>query len=212
MKNLLVVTIFLVGTMAMAQDQYSKGMQKAFALWGEGKTTEASNLFERISTVELDNWLPVYYAAQINTIISFGEKDKDKLTQQLGKAQEFIDLAKAISPDNPEILVQQAMINTAWIAFDGATYGMELSGKNAVLYSKALELAPLNPRVVFSKAEWDMGSARYFGKDITPYCKDVERALELFVNFKPESDFHPNWGQDRAQMVLDNCGKAAKEE
>lgn len=195
----------------MAQDQYTKGMQKAFSLWGEGKTVEASNLFERISTVEMDNWLPSYYVAQINTVISFGETDKDKLTQQLGKAQEFIDLAKGISPNNPEILIQQAMIHTAWIAYDGATYGMELSGKNAVLYSKALELAPDNPRVVFSKAEWDMGSARYFGKDITPYCKDVERAIELFANFKPESDFHPNWGQDRAQMVLENCGKDGKD-
>ena len=186
-------------------------MQKAFALWGEGNTTEAANLFERIATVELDNWLPAYYVAQINTIISFGETDKEKLTQQLGKAQEFVDLAKAISPDNPEILVQQAMIYTAWIAFDGAAYGMELSGKNAALYSKALEIAPDNPRVVFSKAQWDMGSARYFGKDITPYCKDVERAIDLFANFKPESDFHPNWGQDRAMMVLENCGNESKE-
>lgn len=210
MKNLMLITIFLIGSLATAQDQYSNGMQRAFSLWGENKTVEASNLFERISTVEMDNWLPAYYVAQINTIISFGEKDQEKLSQQLGKAQEFIDIAKAISPNNPEILVQQAMIYTAWIAFDGATYGMELSGKNAVLYSKAQELAPDNPRVVFSKAEWDMGSARYFGKDITPYCKDVEHALELFANFKPESDFHPNWGQDRAKMVLEKCGEDKK--
>ena len=212
MKNLVLLIVLLIGSVSQAQDQYSRGMQKAFELWGENKTTEASNLFERIAAVELDNWLPSYYAAQINTIISFGEKDKEKLTRQLEKAREFIDIANAISPDNPEILIQQAMINTAWIAFDGATYGMELSGKNAALYSKALELAPDNPRVIFSKAEWDMGSARYFGKDITPYCKDVERALELFTNFKPASEFHPNWGMDRAQIILENCGKEASED
>lgn len=212
MKNLMLLTLFLISSAAVAQDQYSKGMQKAFELWGENNTTEAANMFERIAAVELDNWLPSYYAAQINTVISFGESDKDKLTQQLGKAREFIDIANAISPNNPEILIQQAMINTAWIAFDGATYGMELSGKNAALYSKALEIAPDNPRVVFSKAEWDMGSARYFGKDISPYCKDVERALELFANFKPASEFHPNWGMERAQMVLENCGKEARED
>lgn len=212
MKNLVLVSVLLISSIAMAQNQYSKGMQKAFEFWGENKTTEASNLFERIASVEMDNWVPAYYVAQINTIISFGETDKEKLTQQLGKAREFIDIANAISPDNPEILIQQAMINTAWIAFDGATYGMEFSAKNAALYSKALEIAPDNPRVVFSKAEWDMGSARYFGKDISPYCKDVERALELFVNFKPASEFHPNWGMDRAQMVLNNCGAEAEED
>ncbi|NHF59458.1 hypothetical protein FK220_008910 [Flavobacteriaceae bacterium TP-CH-4] len=206
-KTIKIAAIFLISTFATAQDLYTKGMQKAFELWGDGKAIEASNTFERIASVEMDNWLPHYYVAQINTIASFGEKDSDKLTQQLEKAQEYVDLAKAISPDNPEILVQQAMIYTAWIAFDGATYGMSLSGKVAALYEKALKLAPDNPRVVFSKAQWDMGSAKYFGQDTAPYCKDVGRAIELFANFKPESDFHPRWGKDRAEAILENCGK-----
>ena len=207
MKKISSLFIVLVSSISMAQDQYTKGMEKAFALWGEGKSMEASNLFERISTAEPDNWLPYYYVAQINTVTSFGEKDEKKLKQQLDKAQEFLDIAKSISPNNPEILVQQAMTHTAWIAFDGTTYGMALSGKVAALYTLALQIAPENPRVVFSKAEWDMGSARYFGKDVTPYCKDVERSLELFANFEAESPFYPNWGADRAKTTLENCGK-----
>lgn len=102
-------------------------------------------------------------------------------------------------------MVQQALIHTAWVAYDGATYGMTLSGKVAALYQKALQLAPNNPRVVFSKAEWDMGSAKFFGQDIGPYCKDVEHVLELFANFKPESAFHPNWGKNRAEEIVKNC-------
>jgi len=207
MKKVIAIAVFLVSTVVFAQDQYAKGMQKAFQLWGEGKSIDASNMFERIASAELDNWLPNYYVAQINTVASFGETDKEKLTQQLEKAQEFVDLAKAISPDNPEILVQQAMVHTAWIAYDGATYGMTLSGKVAQLYQKALRLAPNNPRVVFSKAEWNMGSAKYFGQDTAPYCKDVERSIELFTNFKAESPFHPNWGKDRAEITLKNCSK-----
>ena len=70
-----------------------------------------------------------------------------------------------------------------------------------------MELAPNNPRVILSKAEWDMGSARYFGKDITPYCKDVERALELFATFKSETPFYPTMGKERAEDILENCGK-----
>jgi len=205
MKKVITLALLFIGTMAAAQDKYNAGMQKAFQLWGEGEIAEASNMFERISAVELDNWLPAYYASQVNTVASFGERDKEKLSQQLGKAQEYVDLAKAISPNNPEILIQQALIHTAWVAYDGATYGMTLSGKVAALYQKALQLAPNNPRVVFSKAEWDMGSARFFGQDIAPYCKDVEHALELFANFKPESEFHPNWGKDRAEEVVENC-------
>jgi tetratricopeptide (TPR) repeat protein len=205
MKKVITLTLLFIGTLGFAQDKYTDGMQKAFKFWGEGKISESSNLFERISSAELDNWLPAYYASQVNTVASFGEKDMDKLTRQLEKAQELVDIAKAISPNNPEILVQQALIHTAWVAYDGATYGMTLSGKVSALYQKALQLDPNNPRVVFSKAEWDMGSAKFFGQDIAPYCKDVEHALELFANFKPASAFHPNWGKERAEEIVKNC-------
>lgn len=205
MKKAILILSLVISAATYAQDAYTKGMQKAFQLWGEGKTVDASNMFERIANAEMDNWLPHYYVASINTIAAFEEKDKEKLSQKLGKAQEFIDMANRISPNNPEIMVQQAMTHTAWIAFDGATYGMTLSGKVAALYAQALQLAPENPRVVFSKAEWDMGSATYFGKDTAPYCKDVERSLELFDIFRAESDFHPNWGKERAEEVLSAC-------
>ncbi len=205
MKKSIIILAVLCTTITIAQDGYTKGMQKAFQLWGEGKTVDASNMFERIANAESDNWLPYYYVSSINTIASFGEKDKEKLTQQLGKAQDFIDLARQSAPNNAEIMVQQAMIYTAWISFDGASYGMTLSGKVAALYAQALELSPENPRVVFSRAEWDMGSARYFGKDTAPYCKDVERSLELFDTFKAESAFHPNWGRERAEEIVKNC-------
>jgi len=191
--------------MAMAQDPYAQGMEKALSLWQEGRNVEASNLFERIATADMDNWLPYYYVAQVNTFASFGEKDGEKLSGQLAKAREFLDVAKAISPDNPEILVQEALINTAWLAYDGATYGMEMSQRNMLIYQRAMALAPDNPRVVLSKAEWDMGTARYFGKDTTPYCGEVERALELFATFKSDLPFYPNWGKDRAEQVLADC-------
>ncbi|WP_422348380.1 tetratricopeptide repeat protein [Flagellimonas sp.] len=207
MKKILVLLVICVTSVATAQDRYTNGMQKAFQLWGEQKPTEASNLFERIAMAEQDNWIPHYYVAHVNTIHSFGEKDFEKLSKQLEKAKEFLDLAKAISPDNPELIVLEALINTAWIAYDGATYGMTLSGKNFQLYEQALAMAPQNPRVVLSKAEWDMGSAKYFGKDVTPYCKDVEKSLELFANFSNDTPFYPSWGKDRAEVVLNQCGE-----
>ncbi len=205
MKKLLVFLVFLATSMVQAQNRYTQGMDKAFALWQENKIVEASNLFERIATAEPDNWLPYYYVAQVNTLASFGEKDLQKLSVKLEKAKEFLDVAKAISPDNPELLIQEALINTAWISFDGATYGMTLSQKNVQLYNRAMELAPNNPRVILSKAEWDMGTARYFGKDTAPYCKDVEKALELFATFNSEIPYYPSWGKERAQQVLEAC-------
>lgn len=205
MKKLVILLLFIGVSNVQAQDRYTQGMDKAFALWKENKIVEASNLFERIATAEPDNWLPYYYVSQLNTFAAFGEKDLQKLSVKLEKAKEFLEVAKAISPENPELLIQEALINTAWISFDGATYGMTLSQKNVQLYNKAMELAPNNPRVILSKAEWDMGTARYFGKDTTPYCKDVEKALELFATFNSEIPYYPSWGKERAQQVLEAC-------
>ncbi|MBT8310349.1 MAG: hypothetical protein HKO72_07425 [Flavobacteriaceae bacterium] len=205
MKQLLIISAILVSFIASAQNNYEKGMQKAFELWSDNKPTEAANLFERIAGAEQDNWLPSYWAAQINIVKSFGEKDADKLSAQLDKAQELIDFATSISQDNPEIMVMQALLHTAWVAYDGATYGMTLSGKVVEIYSKAIQIAPNNPRVILNKAEWDMGAARFFGQDMAPFCKDVQRSIELFESFKPESEFHPNWGLDRAKEIVADC-------
>lgn len=205
MKTKILAFVLLTMGILSAQDQYTKGMQRALSLWGEGKNVEASNLFERIAMAEEDNWIPYYYVAQVNTVASFGEKDEEKLTQKLKLAKDYVEMAKKISPNNAELLVQEAMINTAWMAYDGATYGPTLSGKNIQLYNQALQLAPGNPRVVYSKASWDMGTARYFGKDTTPYCKDVEKALELFATFESDIPFYPSWGEDQAEQTLDQC-------
>ncbi len=207
MKQLIIITTLLISGILIGQTNYEKGMQKAFELWGSNQPTEASNLFELIAKAEPDNWLPAYYAAQINVINSFGERDEDKLSAKLKRAQDLINDATAISKENPEIMVLQALLHTAWVAFDGATYGMTLSGKVVELYTKAKIVAPGNPRVVYCKAEWDMGGAKYFGQDTAPFCKDIERAIELFANFKPETPFHPNWGNDRAEQILESCGK-----
>lgn len=205
MKRIIIILIAFISFSSMAQGNYEKGMAKAFELWSSQKPTEAANMFERIASVEKDNWLPSYWAAYVNIIHSFGEKDKNKLTAQLNKAQDLLNDATAISKENPEIMIVQALLHTAWIAYDGQTYGMKLSGSVAQLYAKAQGIDPTNPRVILNKAEWDMGSAKFFGQDTKPFCKDVERSLELFANFKAESAFHPDWGEDRAKQILQDC-------
>ena len=146
-----------------------------------------------------------YYIAQMNSLKSWNVKDETVLKAQLDKAQEQLNLAMAISEGNPELMVLQAQILTNWVAFDGMTYGMKYSAKITELYNKAAAIAPENPRVVFCKADWAMGSARYFGQDTKPFCSDVEKSIELFANFKPESPMHPTWGKKRAKEVLAGC-------
>jgi len=204
-KIAVILIISLVSSQVEAQTNFEKGMAKAFELWQADKTDEAENMFERIAKAEPKEWLPNYYIAQINSLKSWNEKDETVLKAQLDKAQEYIDLAITKSKDNAELIVMQAQVLTNWVAYDGMTYGMKYGAKITELYAKALELDSNNPRVVFGKAEWAMGSAKYFRQDTAPYCKEIEASIELFNTFKPESKFHPNWGKERAKQVSKSC-------
>lgn len=209
MIRIITSLVFFICGLAFAQSpsQYEQGMGKALGLWKEGKATEATAIFERIASVEKTNWLPNYYVALINTIEVFKSQDKSKAPAYLEKAQLALDDATAVSPNNAELMVVQALIYTAWIVQDPMTNGMKYSSKAMEQYYKAQAIAPENPRVVFSKAEFEIGGAKYWGKDTKPMCAEIERSLGLFAKFKPETAFHPNWGLDRAQEVLKNCGK-----
>ena len=206
MKKLLFIAIAFVAFTGFSQSKYEQGMEKAFDLWKNNQPWEAANLFERIAQAEPDNWLPPFYVAQINVIYSFTEKDEDKLTAQLKKAQDFLNDAKAISKDNAEILVVQAQLYTAWVVFDGAKYGMTMSPKINQLYQEAYKLEPENPRAAFGKVEWELGTARWFGQDTKPFCEDLKKAVALFDTYEPKGQYYPQGGGEYArQSLAQNC-------
>ncbi len=205
MTKIITALAFFICSLVSAQTQYEQGMGKALGLWKEGKNTEAVANFERIASVEKNNWLPNYYISFISTLEAFGTKDKDKISALLGKSQDALDKAYLISPNNPELMVLQSLIYTAWIVYDPMTNGMTYSGRAVEEYNKALAIAPNNPRVVFSKAEFEIGGAKYWGTDTKPMCEQIAKSIELFANFKPETPFSPSWGLDRAQEALKNC-------
>jgi hypothetical protein len=204
-KVILVLAILVSGFTNAQQGQFEQGMGSAFKLWGEGKTTEASAMFERIASAEKKSWLPNYYVALVNTTTSFGTKDKDVVNALLTKAQTALDIEMIKDQKNAELYVMQALINTAWIVYDPMVNGMKLSGKTMEMYTKAEMLAPENPRVVFSKADFQISGAKWTGVDTKPLCAQVEIAIGLFATFKPETPFSPKWGLDRAQETLKSC-------
>ena len=125
----------------------------------------------------------------------------------LTKAQNALDVELIKTPNNAELLVMQAMIHTAWIAFDPMTNGQKLSGKVMEIYGKAQAIAPENPRVILGKAEFEIGTAKFWKNDTKPMCAQIEKAIGLFATFKPETPFSPKWGLDRALEVQKGCNK-----
>lgn len=207
-RTILLLTIVLAVTSVTAQSKYETGMSKAFELWQTQKSWEAANLFERIAQAEPDNWLPPFYAAQINVFNSFSEQDKEKMIVQLKTARNFLNDAKALSKDNPELMVLEAQLLTAYLVYDSQQYAMKYSPKIAELYETAYTLDPNNPRVLLGKTEWAIGTAEFFGQPTDSFCADLDRAAELFATFKPAGQFHPSGGGERVEEVkAKNCKK-----
>lgn len=198
------ITLF-VASAVTAQTKFDQGMASALKTWKEGKSSEALVQFDKMALVEKTNWLPKYYIALVNTVQAFDEKDKVKTIELLQNAQKAQDICNRLVGDNPEVLVLQAMIHTAWIVYDPMTYGRTLSEDVLSLLNKAYEIAPENPRVVFQKASFEIGMANYFGQDTQPMCGQIEKSIKLFATFKPETTLHPNWGLEKALEASKNC-------
>jgi len=205
MTKIIIFITILASSLASAQTAYETGMTNGMTLWSQGKNTEAIATFERIASVEKDNWLPNYYVALINALSSFQTQEEEKVKALLETAQNALDVELKKDSQNPELLVVQGLIYTGWIVADPATNGMKYSGMASGVYIKAEKIAPDNPRVVFLKAEFEMGSAKYFGQDVQPMCDKIAKSIPLFENFKPATPFHPNWGLERAKEVSANC-------
>ncbi len=206
MKYIITLCILLISFVGISQTQYQKGMQKALSLWGENKTDEAINLFERIAKAEPNEWLPAFYVSYITVIQGFSEKDETTLKSKMGKAQQYLNDAKAIAKDEVELILLDCLWHTVWVAYDGSTYGMSYGGKVTQLYQEAAAKEPNNPRVILNKAEWDIGGAKFFGQTTDPYCGEIQRAIDLFADYTPKSEFYPKEGLDRAKNLLEqNC-------
>ena len=205
MTKISIVIALCISSLLSAQGQFEQGMGKAFQLWGEGKNSEASDLFERIASAEKSSWLPNYYVALVNTTSSFGTQDKERINGLLTKAQDALDIEMVKNQNNAELYVLQALIYTAWIVYDPMTNGMKLSAKTMEMYDKAETLEPNNPRVVFFFVYFQIGGAKWTGVDTKPLCAQIEKAIGLFATFKPETPFSPTWGLERAQETLKNC-------
>lgn len=205
MEKVLIILALAISGLIQGQENYEQGMDKAFQLWEEGKNDEASALFEKVASSGKETWLPNYYIALVNTTSAFKTQDYNKMSDLLKIAQTSLDIELGENPNNVELLVIQALIHTAWVAFDPMSYGQKLSPSIMGLYAKAEAIAPNNPRLILSKAQFEMGTAQFFGSDIKPICAQIERTIELFDTFKPETRYAPNWGKDQAIAILNNC-------
>src|SRR5690554_983441 len=205
-RFVLFLTSLILSTIVSGQTSYQDDMKKGIELFENGNFEQSSELFEKIAESETDNWLPNYYVAFTNSLGSFEfSSDKEKMEKMLTKAQDFLDKEITKQPENVELMVVQTFIDTGWILYNPMTYGMRGMNKALEVYNRASKLDPTNPRVAFTRVQFNMHSAQYMGGNPSDYCEDLKKAIELFATFKPETELHPNWGLNNAKKLSLEC-------
>lgn len=164
---------------------------------------EAVNRFERIGNTIQNQWLPYYYCAYCCTRISHKEEADKKRDLYVDQAEYYIDLAGRIDPENSEIYVMQGFILQARMDIDPMVRGMKYNSKCLEMFEKAKEIDPGNPRSYLWHGVNIFNTPSFFGGGKEKALPLLEKALEKFNSFIPESPIHPDWGREYAEMMLD---------
>lgn len=199
-KSVFILALILLSGVTFANDAYQIAMKQAIDKLFQSQTipeyVDVANQFERISTIEKKEWLPLYYASFSYIMISFKETDNAKKDQYLDQAQKYLDEAMSIEPNESELFMLQGFLYPSRINIDPMNRGMALMGKMNAALDKALELNSDNPRVYYLRATMTANMPEAFGGGAAKALPLYQKAAEKFELFKPKSEIHPNWGKE----------------
>lgn len=207
MKTTITILFTVLFLLAQGQEsQYQQAMQKALNELNQATTADnfiaVANTFERISTAECGEWLPLYYAAYACIVPSFEMTDASQKDQYLDKAQLFLNKAFKIAPEESELFALQAFLYPGKIMVDPMNRGPEYMGKIYEALDKATQLNPENPRPYFLRAVTTLNMPVEFGGGPAVAKPIFETAKEKFESFQPATPLHPNWGKEQNELEM----------
>ncbi len=209
MKAAFAILLTLIVTTLTAQDKYTENMVKNIDASYKAQTVDehqvTANAFERIAAAEKTRWEPFYYAAYNYVMMATVETEGAKKDSYLDLAVRNIDQAKAIKANDSEITALEGFVHMIRVTVDPMTRGQEYSGKAFRSFSTAVALNGENPRALMLMGQMQYGTAQFFGTPTTEACSTIQKSIEKFETFKPESEIAPQWGKAFAQSLKGNC-------
>ena len=209
-KTILALAITFTTTYSFAQTAYEKAMLPKVQTIEMPKAnlddyTAQANDFARIGDKEKTLWQPYYYAAL--SIIKKGRELMQKnqvaqLDDVAKEAQNYIDKAEALSPNNAEIFLLKKM-NHGLKMMVNPMERWQTEGQAAqVALNEAQKLDPENPRITILEAEDLYFTPEQFGGNKQKGIELFKKALEQFKTYKVKSSVDPNWGQGEANYFI----------
>lgn len=200
-KSVFLLTIILISLAAPGQGpMYQKSMQDILnSLENASEKQEmldCASRFLQIAEARKTLWMPYYYSAYTLVFISYIETDGKLKDILLDRAQELIDKALVLAPDESELHVLQAFLYPSRIIVDPSERGMEYMEKIFEALEEAKSLNPENPRIYFLEGINMLNIPPSAGGGPEAAKPILEKAQNKFQAFENDDPLWPGWGED----------------
>lgn len=193
-------------TFAQSENKFFSSMKKNITLLDSAKSLTdfqaAGNIFERIGNAEKNKWLPFYYSAYANIIISSIEQNKEMKDTYLDKADKYLATADSLTKNNSEIFTLKAFSAEMRISINPMQRWQKYGGIFSQMIAEAIKADSTNPRPEYLQGQMLLYTPEQFGGGDNNAKPVLQSSLKKYNEFKPESEIHPNWGKAMLEGIL----------
>jgi hypothetical protein len=204
---LFTILISLSGT--SGTPAFNQAMQNALTQFGNSKNVadfqNTANSFQRISNTVKEEWLPEYYQAQCYILMSFMDQDPIQKDAFIDLAETAIKNMMNKTPENSEVYALQAFMYTARLVVDPVNRGREYSILSMGSLKKSLAINPQNPRALYLQLSNEIGTADFFGNDVSVYCDRINNLVQNWDDYNVVEPLFPSWGKKQASELTQKC-------
>jgi len=162
---------------------------------------QLANDVERIALAHPRNWYANYYTAYAYTLLALAA-EKDQIDALANRAQEYLDVATSIRPDDAENHILMAYLLSARINVNPMLRGASMGRDSKTHLTTALEQEPENPRGLYVRGMGIFHTPAVFGggkKKAKPF---LDKALEMFNAPNDRAPLAPRWGKKETERLL----------
>lgn len=176
-------------------------LETAIALLDSAKSKtdmeQVRNRFERLRMVDAEAWLPCYYQAYTDIVLSFREETPERKLSYLEEARTCLDRLKRMKLMDMSARSEISTLSGYWyfaqMALNPAVNGPKYVGVITACYQEALKMNPENPRAIFLNAYFQKSMATFMNQTYASFEEDMQKARTL-LNTQSQQTLYPHWG------------------